>query len=80
MWSLSSRVRPAKDVIVVPNTPGMPLDPTSEPAGMGAKFIIDATEPTAPDVVLRDTRLIDNPDSKGFERLIADLQKAASNK
>ena len=80
MWSLSARVRPAKDVIVVPHTPGMPLDPTSEPAGMGAKFIIDATEPAAPDLILRDTRLIDNPDSKGFEKIIAELQAKALNK
>ncbi len=78
MWSLSSRVRAEKDVIVVPNTPGMPLDPTSYPAGMGNKFIIDATQPTAPDPLLRDTMLIDNPEgSKAFEKIIADLQKSA---
>jgi UbiD family decarboxylase len=80
MWSLSVRVRADKDVIVIPNTPGMPLDPTSFPAGMGNKFIIDATQPTAPDGLLRDTRLIDNPDSKGFEKIIADLQAAAQKK
>ncbi len=77
MWSLSCRVRAEKDVIVIPNTPGMPLDPTSYPAGMGNKFIVDATAPTAPDGLLRDTRLIDNPDSKPFEKVIADLQKVA---
>ena len=77
MWSLSCRVRAEKDVIVIPNTPGMPLDPTSYPAGMGNKFIIDATVPTDPDGLLRDTRLIDNPESKPFEKVIADLQKAA---
>ena len=55
----------------------MPLDPTSYPAGMGNKFIIDATIPTEPDGLLRDTRLIDNPESKPFEKVVADLQKAA---
>ncbi|NQS75110.1 MAG: UbiD family decarboxylase [Peptococcaceae bacterium] len=77
MWSLSCRVRAEKDVLVIQNTPGMPLDPTSYPAGMGNKFIIDATEPTDPDGLLRDTRLIESPDSKDFEKVIADLQKAA---
>jgi len=80
MWSLSARVRPDKDVIVIPYTPGMPLDPTSEPPGMGGKFIIDATNPAPPDLILRETRLIDNPNSKGFEKIISDLQKKASVK
>jgi len=79
MWSLSTRVRPDKDVIVIPNVPGMPLDPTSEPPGMGCKFIVDATPVTAPDKLLRDTKLVDKMEGKAkvYEKIIADLQKAA---
>lgn len=78
IWSLSTRMRADKDVIVIPYTPGMPLDPTSEPPGMGNKLIIDATKPTAPDVLLRDTKLVDQiAKSKVYEKIITDLQKAA---
>lgn len=60
MWALSTRVRADKDVTVVTNTPGMPLDPCSEPAGMGCKLIIDATTPKAPDS-MREVTMISNP-------------------
>lgn len=61
MWALSARVRPAKDVIVINNTPGFSLDPSSEPPGMGGKLIIDATTPVAPDEVMRETRPVTGP-------------------
>ncbi len=60
MWALTTRVRPSKDVILIPWAPGMPLDPSSEPAGMHTKLIIDATTPVAPDVG-RETELLDIP-------------------
>ena len=60
MWALSTRVRADRDVSVITNTPGMPLDPCSEPAGMGSKLIIDATTPTAPDR-MRDITMIADP-------------------
>ncbi|KLU64810.1 phenolic acid decarboxylase subunit C [Desulfosporosinus acididurans] len=60
MWALTTRVRPSKDVILIPWAPGMPLDPSSEPAGMHTKLIIDATTPVAPDVG-RETELLDVP-------------------
>ena len=43
MWAMASRVKPDKDVAIIPNCPGMPLDPSSYPAGMHTKMIIDAT-------------------------------------
>lgn len=77
MWALSTRVRPQKDVIVIPNTPGMPLDPCSEPPGMGGKLIIDATTPAAPDVA-RDVRMVDRmPEADPYQKILLGLQKAA---
>jgi len=65
MWALTTRVRPSKDVILIPNAPGMPLDPSSEPAGMHTKLIIDATTPVAPDSG-RETELLEVPEKTEF--------------
>ncbi len=49
-WALSWRVRPDKDMRVIPNTSAVELDPSATPPGetlgepMGAKVIIDATK------------------------------------
>ena len=59
MTALSTRVRADKDVCVITNTPGMPLDPSSEPPGMGNKLIIDATTPAPPDAVMREVCMIE---------------------
>jgi vanillate/4-hydroxybenzoate decarboxylase subunit C len=70
MWALSTRVRADKDVTIVTNTPGMPLDPCSEPAGMGSKLIIDATTPVMPDTMRDITMIADPPlSSEAVERL-----------
>ncbi len=65
MWALTTRVRVDKDVVTIPFAPGMPLDPSSEPAGMHTKLIIDATTPVAPDKA-RDTELLDVPKKTEF--------------
>lgn len=65
MWALTTRVRPDKDVVLIPNAPGMPLDPSSEPAGMHTKLIIDATTPVAPDKA-RETELLKVPEKTDF--------------
>lgn len=65
MWALTTRVRPDKDVVLIPYAPGMPLDPSSEPAGMHTKLILDATTPVAPDKG-RDTELLDTPVKTDF--------------
>jgi len=81
MWALSTRVRADKDVIVIPNTPGMPLDPSSDPPGMGSKLIIDATTPTSPDKVSREVRMLDQiPKAAAFEKIISDLQKSVAGR
>ncbi|SHI81131.1 UbiD family decarboxylase [Desulfosporosinus lacus DSM 15449] len=65
MWALTTRVRVDKDVVTIPYCPGMPLDPSSEPAGMHTKLIIDATTPVAPDHC-RETELIEIPEKTDF--------------
>ena len=49
MWSMSVKVNPAGDVMILPNLAENLLDPAGEPAGMAHKMIIDATTPIAPD-------------------------------
>ena len=76
MTAMSTRVRADKDFVVIPNTPGMPLDPASEPPGMGNKLIIDATTPAPPDRLLREIRMVDAvPQAKKAEELIRRFQE-----
>lgn len=80
MWALTTRVRLDKDVFKVPYAPGMPLDPSSEPAGMHTKLIIDATTPVAPDFA-RDTELLGVPEKANeWLETIRNLVKEGGNK
>lgn len=75
MWALTTRVRPDKDVAIIPNCPGMPLDPSSYPAGMHSKLIIDATTPKDPEPNPREVELLEPPAGyKEYETLIRKLQ------
>jgi len=49
MWALSTKVNPNGDLVQLPNLPVVALDPSSMPAGITDKLIIDATTPVAPD-------------------------------
>ena len=76
MWAMTTRVDPLKDVAIIPNCPGMPLDPSSNPPGMHNKMIIDATTPKAPEAVTRETELLTAPGgTKVWEETIANLWK-----
>jgi UbiD family decarboxylase len=76
MWALSTRLRAAKDVIIIQNTPGMPLDPSSEPPGMGNKLIIDATTPAAPDQIIREVKMISKVEKAiEFKQALIELQQ-----
>ncbi len=79
MWAMSTRIRGAQDVIVIPGTPGMPLDPGSEPPGMGVKVIIDCTTPVAPEPPMRDVKMVDHvEEAVRFRDVLADLQSRAA--
>jgi 4-hydroxybenzoate decarboxylase len=49
MCALSTKFNPAGDLVMIPNLSVLALDPSSEPAGITDKMIIDATTPVAPD-------------------------------
>ncbi|MFZ2576573.1 MAG: non-oxidative hydroxyarylic acid decarboxylases subunit C [Lactococcus hircilactis] len=83
MWAITTRVRPDKDVFKIPFAPGMPLDPSSEPAGMHTKLVIDATTPVAPDIA-RDTELLGTPEKSDeyteiIRNLVQQLRKGEKN-
>ena len=71
MWALTTCVKPSKDVVVIPNCPGMPLDPSSVPAGMHDKLIIDATTPVPPEPNPRSVELLTpSPATPKWEKYI----------
>lgn len=77
MWALTTRVKPSKDVVVIPNCAGMPLDPSSYPAGMHDKMIIDATTPVAPEPNPRSVELlVPSPATPKWEEIIRNLMNA----
>jgi 4-hydroxybenzoate decarboxylase len=49
MWAMSVKVSPQGDVLMLPNLSENLLDPASDPPGMSAKMVIDATTPIPPD-------------------------------
>lgn len=78
MWALTTRVKPSKDVSIIQNCAGMPLDPSSYPAGMHDKLIIDATTPVAPEPNPRSVELLKpSPATSQWEKVIKGLMEAA---
>lgn len=81
MWAITTRVKPSKDVSIIENCPGMPLDPSSFPAGMHDKLIIDATTPVPPEPNPRETQLLDPPaGAEAWEETIRSLMKGGNAK
>jgi 4-hydroxybenzoate decarboxylase len=80
MWALTTRVKPSKDVAIIPNCAGMPLDPSSVPAGMHDKLIIDATTPVAPEPNPRSVELLKpSPATPKWEAIFRDFMAAQKN-
>jgi 2,5-furandicarboxylate decarboxylase 1 len=81
-WSISTRVNPQRDVFIVPETFGHPLDVSLEPIGnkmvLGSKMGIDATK--GPKTKPEDRALFDRISPKGVEKVnIADYVKKVSH-
>jgi UbiD family decarboxylase len=74
MWSLSTRTRP-DDVIVLPDLPLIPLDPSALVPGKGHRLIIDATKFTPPDPASHSFQ-IEPPPSDRLEQAIEALAQA----
>lgn len=60
MWALSTRTR-ANDIIVIPNTAMIIIDPAAEVPGKGHHLIIDATSFMPPDPMGSDAKLVRPP-------------------
>ena len=61
---------------IIPNCPGMPLDPSSYPAGMHTKMIIDATTPVPPEPNPRAVELLEPPAKTAeYDAIIRELLK-----
>ncbi|MDR1775762.1 MAG: UbiD family decarboxylase [Actinomycetes bacterium] len=77
MWALTTRVLPSKDVNLIHNAAGMPLDPSSYPAGMTTKLIIDATTPVAPEPNPRPVALVADPEgTEEWAKTLAEISAA----
>jgi UbiD family decarboxylase len=80
MWAMSVKVSPQGDVLLLPNLSDNLLDPASDPAGMSAKMVIDATTPIPPDRRGDFGMELDRPDRTDWWRqklgtLVKELQK-----
>jgi 4-hydroxybenzoate decarboxylase len=62
MWALLTRFRADKDLVLIPNAPGSPLDPTGNPRGLVTRMMMDATSPIPPDIPLQDFSLVAPPE------------------
>lgn len=62
MWSISVKVNPAADILILPNLSVNLIDPAGQPEGMVHKMIIDATTPKTPDQRGHYGQELDQPD------------------
>lgn len=46
-WAIATRFQPERDLIVLPNLPGSPIDPSAGPGSATGKLVFDATFPAA---------------------------------
>jgi len=49
MWALSTKFNASGDLVHLPNMSVLALDPSSSPAGISDKVVLDATTPVTPD-------------------------------
>ncbi|RCG30857.1 UbiD family decarboxylase [Sphaerisporangium album] len=62
MWALSVYYHPFYDTVIVPNVSVLALDPSSEPAGITHKIVLDATTPAPPETRGHYTQLVADPE------------------
>ncbi|MFX8477627.1 hypothetical protein ABTL82_19275, partial [Acinetobacter baumannii] len=67
MWALSTRTR-ADDIIVLPNMPAVPIDPSAVTPGKGHRLIIDATSFMRPDPI-GEAHLVSPPTGAHIDNL-----------
>jgi UbiD family decarboxylase len=76
MWALSVKFHPLHDIVTVPNASVLPLDPSSDPAGITHKVVLDATTPIAPEVRGHYSQTVDAPaETANWEKIIKEMLK-----
>lgn len=76
MWALSVRFHPQHDIVTIPNASVLALDPSSDPAGITHKVILDATMPIAPENRGHYSQPVDSPATTAtWENIIKGLLK-----
>jgi UbiD family decarboxylase len=76
MWALSVKFHPRHDIATVPNASVLPLDPSSEPAGITDKVVLDATTPIAPEDRGHYSQTVDEPEgTRKWEEIIKEMLK-----
>ncbi|MCW2862696.1 MAG: kpdC [Actinoallomurus sp.] len=76
MWALSVHYHPLHDTVTVPNLSVLALDPSSDPAGITHKVILDATTPIAPEERGHYSQVVGNPErTADWENIVKGLLK-----
>ncbi len=76
MWALSVHYHPLHDTVTIPNLSVLALDPSSDPAGITHKVILDATTPVAPETRGHYSQVVGEPEGTGdWETIIKGLLK-----
>jgi 4-hydroxybenzoate decarboxylase len=76
MWALSVKFHPQHDIVTVPNASVLPLDPSSDPAGITHKVVLDATTPIAPETRGHYSQTVDAPaETATWENIIKEMLK-----
>ncbi|NMH99686.1 non-oxidative hydroxyarylic acid decarboxylases subunit C [Pseudonocardia acidicola] len=74
MWAMSVKFHPQHDIVTIPNASVLPLDPSSDPAGITHKVVFDATTPIAPEQRGHYSQTVDEPDgTRTWENIIKGL-------
>jgi UbiD family decarboxylase len=76
MWALSVHYHPLHDTVTIPNLSVLALDPSSDPAGITHKVILDATTPVAPEARGHYSQVVGEPEGTAdWENIIKGLLK-----
>jgi vanillate/4-hydroxybenzoate decarboxylase subunit C len=76
MWALSVKFHPQHDIVTVPNASVLPLDPSSDPAGITHKVVLDATTPIAPETRGHYSQTVDAPaETATWESILKEMIK-----
>ncbi|MCX5542115.1 UbiD family decarboxylase [Paraburkholderia sp. CNPSo 3076] len=78
MWALSTRTR-ADDIIVIPNTAMVPVDPSAITPGKGHHLIIDATSYAHPDFI-GEAEMVNPPAGDEIDALVGRLAALKSGR